>query len=76
MEFYSPGGSELLSNLRNFQYILNTSTFNLGGRLLGSNQGIDGTVTSIQLVSTPEPGALAVFAMLGIAGVLHRRQRR
>ncbi len=76
MTFYSPGGLELLQNLRNFNYVLNTSSVSLQVTSQGTLEGGYGSVTSIELVSTPEPSTLALFAVFGIAAMVHRSLRR
>lgn len=76
MAFYDPGGIQSLNNAMNFNYNLVTSSFDFGGSLLGSGQGGDGSITSITLVSAPEPSTFAAFTVLGIAAIVHRRWKR
>jgi hypothetical protein len=78
MDFYNPGGaSELLANVRNLKFNLDSSSFYFSSTLLGGpNQGGSGTITSITLVSAPEPSTLAAFAMLGIAMIARQRLKR
>jgi hypothetical protein len=74
MSFYdfSANGVSTLSNLRNLNLPLSTGsvffTATPGGQA-------EGTITSIALVSTPEPSTLAIFAVLGIAAIAHRSRR-
>jgi len=76
MSFYSPAAVDQLANLRNFSFPLGTSSVYVTDTSGGSYQEAEGTITSIELVSTPEPSTLAVFAVLGIAAMVHRRQKR
>jgi hypothetical protein len=72
--FFSPATDNQLGNLRNFSLPLDSSSVNLEVSS-GTFQGPLGTITSIQLVSAPEPSMLAVFAVLGIAAMAHGRRR-
>jgi hypothetical protein len=71
MIFECPGGGEQLSNLRGVSFPLNTSYVTLYDS--SSNQWAAGSITSIEAVSVPEPSALVVSAILGIAGMAYRR---
>jgi hypothetical protein len=70
MIFESPGGVEQLSNLRGVSLPLNTSYVTVYDS--SSQQGAAGSITSIEAVSVPEPSALVVSAMLGIAAMVYR----
>jgi hypothetical protein len=76
MSFYSPAAADQLANLRNFSFPTGTSSVYVTDTSGTSYQWAEGSITSIDLVSTPEPSTLAVFAVLGIAAMVHRRQRR
>ena len=71
MIFESPGGGEQLSNLRGVSLPLNTSYVTVNDS--SSQQWAVGSITSIAAVSVPEPSALVVSAMLGIAAMVYRR---
>ena len=77
MGFDKPGGVEQLSNLRDISFPLNSSLFYV---YVGdtepypqSAQWSAGSITSIEAVSVPEPSALVVSAILGVAGMVLRR---
>ena len=63
-----------VANLRNFNF----SGFDQGDVLYQSASGeqIRGTLTSIEAVTAPEPGMLAIFAMLGCAAIVDKRHRK
>lgn len=42
----------------------------------GQTQTVQGTITSMDLVSAPEPGMMTVFGLLAVAGIAHRRYLR
>ncbi len=73
MTFYSPGGVEQLSNLRDVSLPLDTSSVYVTDSSGVSNQWSEGSITFIGAVSVPEPSALVVSAMLGIAAMVYRR---
>jgi hypothetical protein len=76
MTFYSPELPEQLVNLRSLSYPLDSSTVDFTDDSAGSDQHYMGVVTSIELISAPEPSALAAFfVMFGAAAVVHRRGR-
>jgi hypothetical protein len=62
--------------------VVNFGKFNFATTFQGLSAGdsaggaYSGTLTSIELVPAPEPGAFAVFAMLGIAAGLSRLYRK
>ena len=60
-------------NLRNFDF---TTTFHGAGANDQSGGAYNGTITSIELVSTPEPSTLLGFVTLGIAAGLAKRRQR
>jgi hypothetical protein len=64
-----------VANLLNFNF---SSTANSDHAQFTNTSGVidDGTITSIAEVPAPEPSALAVFAMLGVAAIVHHRHRR
>jgi hypothetical protein len=78
MIFVSPGQAKQLSNLGNFNF--STSTISsvqfTGLDSAGAYATSSGTITSIELVSAPEPRTWVVFAGLGIAALVYRHRRR
>lgn len=68
LTFYPFGGVEQLSNLRDLTLPLDTGSVYFNG--------VEGVITSIETVSAPEPSALAVFAILGLAAMVHLHSRR
>jgi hypothetical protein len=70
---FSQMGPNNVVNLQNFDF----SALNVGMASYTNESGVldDGTITSVEAVPAPEPSTLAVFAMLGIAAIVHRRRR-
>jgi hypothetical protein len=75
LTFYSPELPEQLTNLRTLSYPLDSSSVYITDDSAGSNEVYTGVVTSIELVSAPQPNALAVFALLGAAAMVYKRGR-
>jgi len=75
MSFDKPGGVEQLSNPQDVILPLNSIYVTVEDTepYPASNQGSAGSITSIEAVSVPEPSALVVSAMLGIAAMVYRR---
>ena len=72
MLFYNPGSVSDYLNLRNYDFSPSTlGVFDLnyqsGGTIVSTNYG---TITSMELVSTPEPGSAVVFLACGAAAML------
>ncbi len=62
-----------VANLRSFNF---SGASGLAGAADSLGGSYDGTITSIELVSTPEPSTLVIFAVFGIAVILQRRYRK
>jgi hypothetical protein len=76
MNIYSPPGVESLpANLADVSLVPNTSSVRISDSSGGSSQDSGGGLTSIEIVSSPEPSTLVVFAGLGIAVLVYRRHR-
>ena len=77
MNFYSPGGAEQLTNLRNVDFSAsNAAPITLQGSTSAGEQIAYATITSIEPASAPEPGTLLIFAGLGLAAIVRRSRRR
>ncbi len=71
---YSPAADDDLANLRTLNFSLG-STSAYFTDISGETSFESGaTITSIQLVSAPEPSTLVVFCVLVIAAIAHRRR--
>ncbi len=71
--------AQILGNLGTFNFDPGSSSVYTTVGAQGVNGWAEGQITSLTLVSAPEPSALAVFAVLGLGGAIgkhHRRRRR
>jgi hypothetical protein len=76
LDFSRPGGNFDVSELANLASPSYSSSVTVTIAPRGQAQEIQGSLTSIELVSTPEPGTLAVFGLMALAGLAHRRFRK
>lgn len=76
MTFYGPTADDQLANLRNLSFPLDSSSVDIAVYWGTTAWKGEGSITSIELVSAPEPSTLAIFSVLGIAAMVHRRCRR
>jgi hypothetical protein len=61
LTFYSPGGVDKLSNLRDLSFPLDTSSIYMRDLSGGSYQEAFGVITSIEAVSVPEPATVLMY---------------
>jgi hypothetical protein len=76
LEFSGSGGKFEISELANLASPSYSSSVTVSIAPGGQAQEIQGSLTSIELVSTPEPGMLAVFGLMALAGLAHSRFRK
>ncbi|MGP0068330.1 MAG: hypothetical protein ACLQGP_32630 [Isosphaeraceae bacterium] len=71
---YSPGVAQL-TNLSSFNFNLYNASVEASD-ISGVGYTFQGGITSIEIVSNPEPGTLAIFAVLALTGLVYQRRRR
>jgi hypothetical protein len=76
LSFTRPGTHYELAELTSLASPSYTSSVTVNYDPGGQTQQVDGSLTSIELVSAPEPSMLAVFGVMAIAGMAHWRLRR
>ena len=76
LQFTRPGSDLELADLARLSSPMFTSSVSVSYDSAGQTQQVQGSITSIEQVSAPEPGMLAIFAVMGFAGLAHRRFRR
>lgn len=76
LTFTRPGSNWLAADLAGLGSPVFSSSIDVGYASGSQIQSADGPITSIELVSAPEPGTLIVFGLMALAGWAHRRFRR
>jgi hypothetical protein len=76
MGFYCPGGPAQLGNLSSLSFPLETSSVYVTETSGQQGQWADGVISSIELVSTTEPGSFVIFSAIAVAAMARRTPRR